>query len=159
MTLGKIAPFIIIIAIIAFFTYSKYRASEQAKANRVAGAEFLAQNKSADGVVETSSGLQYVIMQQGAGGAKPKSNDSVTVHYHGTLLDGTVFDSSVERGASIGFPLNRVIKGWTEGLQLMSVGDKYRFFIPADLAYGDQSAGKIEPGSTLIFEVELLKIN
>jgi peptidylprolyl isomerase len=90
---------------------------------------------------------------------KPKASDSVTVHYHGTLLDGTVFDSSVDRGQSIVFGLNQVIPGWTEGVQLMSVGDKYRFFIPSQLAYGNRSAGKIEGGSVLIFDVELLKIN
>jgi FKBP-type peptidyl-prolyl cis-trans isomerase FkpA len=88
----------------------------------------------------------------------PAATDSVSVHYHGTLIDGSVFDSSVERGEPISIPLNGVIPGWTEGLQLMNVGDKYRFFIPSDLAYGEQGAGTIPPNSTLIFEVELLAI-
>ncbi|MGL5398069.1 MAG: FKBP-type peptidyl-prolyl cis-trans isomerase, partial [Shewanella sp.] len=121
--------------------------------------EFLAQNKTKEGVVTTASGLQYQVLNQGSGTIHPKASDTVTVHYHGTLIDGTVFDSSVERGEPIAFPLNRVIKGWTEGVQLMVEGDKYRFFIPSDLAYGNRSTGKIGGGSVLIFDVELLKIN
>ncbi|HBN05474.1 MAG TPA: peptidylprolyl isomerase, partial [Bacteroidales bacterium] len=92
-------------------------------------------------------------------GARPKSTDTVNVHYHGTLIDGNVFDSSVQRGEPISFPLNQVIQGWTEGLQLMTVGSKYTFFIPADLAYGDSPVGTIPAGSTLVFDVELLGIN
>lgn len=107
---------------------------------------------------ETSTGLQYQILVKGSGDTKPSATSTVKVHYHGTLTDGSVFDSSVERGEPISFPLNRVIKGWTEGLQLMSEGDKYRFYIPASLAYGNQSAGSVPPGSVLIFEVELLNI-
>ena len=107
----------------------------------------------------TASGLKYQVLKQGAGTVSPKATDSVNVHYHGTLLDGTVFDSSVQRGQPISFPLNGVIKGWTEGLQLMKVGDKFKFEIPANLAYGDRSpTPKIPPGSTLVFEVELLGI-
>jgi len=107
----------------------------------------------------TASGLKYQVLKTGTGTASPKATDTVKVHYHGTLLDGTVFDSSVERGEPISFPLNRVIAGWTEGLQLMKVGDKFKFEIPPNLAYGDRSPSpKIPPNSTLVFEVELLAI-
>jgi peptidylprolyl isomerase len=107
----------------------------------------------------TASGLKYTVLQKGTGKVNPKATDKVTVHYHGTLLDGTVFDSSVERKAPATFPLNRVIPGWTEGVQLMVVGDKFKFEIPANLAYGEQSPSpKIPPNSTLVFEVELLGI-
>jgi peptidylprolyl isomerase len=107
----------------------------------------------------TASGLKYQVLKQGSGTASPKATDTVKVHYHGTLLDGTVFDSSVERGQPISFPLNRVIPGWTEGLQLMKVGDKFKFEIPPNLAYGPNSPSpKIPPNSTLVFEVELLGI-
>jgi len=124
------------------------------------GRDFLAANAKKPGVVTTASGLQYEVMVQGAGGAKPKATDKVKTHYHGTLTNGTIFDSSVQRGEPISFGLNQVIKGWTEGLQLMSVGDKYRFFIPFELAYGERGAGGvIPPYATLIFEVELLGIN
>ena len=127
-------------------------------AEKAKGAAFLAENKKKEGVVETASGLQYKVVKMGTG-AKPTATDKVKVHYHGTLLDGTVFDSSVERGQPITFPLNQVIAGWTEGVQLMPVGSKFIFYIPSNLAYGDRAAGdKIKPGSTLIFEVELLDI-
>jgi FKBP-type peptidyl-prolyl cis-trans isomerase len=109
--------------------------------------------------VTTASGLQYTVMKSGTGTVHPKATDTVTVHYHGTLLNGTVFDSSVDRGQPASFPLNRVIPGWTEGVQLMKQGDKFKFEIPADLAYG--AAGSppvIPPDSTLVFEVELLEI-
>jgi peptidylprolyl isomerase len=107
----------------------------------------------------TASGLKYQVMKQGTGTVSPKATDTVKVHYHGTLLDGTVFDSSVQRGEPISFPLNRVIPGWTEGLQLMKVGDKFKFVIPPNLAYGpDSPSSKIPPNSTLVFEVELLAI-
>jgi FKBP-type peptidyl-prolyl cis-trans isomerase len=107
----------------------------------------------------TASGLKYQVLKQGTGTVSPKATDTVKVHYHGTLLNGTVFDSSVERGEPISFPLNRVIPGWTEGLQLMKVGDKFKFEIPPDLAYGANSPSpKIPPNSTLVFEVELLGI-
>ena len=107
----------------------------------------------------TASGLKYQVLKQGTGTVSPKATDTVNVHYHGTLLDGTVFDSSVERGQPISFPLNRVIPGWTEGLQLMKVGDKFKFEIPPDLAYGANSPSpKIPPNSILVFEVELLGI-
>lgn len=107
----------------------------------------------------TSSGLKYQVLKQGTGTASAKATDTVKVHYHGTLLDGTVFDSSVEQGEPVSFPLNRVIPGWTEGLQLMKVGDKFKFEIPPNLAYGPNSpTPKIPPNSTLVFEVELLGI-
>jgi len=133
-------------------------ASDEDKVVMAAGQKFLDENKGKDGVKTTASGLQYEVITP-AEGPKPKATDTVTVHYHGTLLDGTVFDSSVERGEPTEFPLNRVIPGWTEGVQLMSVGGKYRFFIPYDLAYGERGSGAdIPPFSTLIFEVELLGI-
>ncbi|HZR18304.1 MAG TPA: FKBP-type peptidyl-prolyl cis-trans isomerase [Verrucomicrobiae bacterium] len=110
-------------------------------------------------MITTASGLQYQVLKHGAGTVSPKASDTVKVHYHGTLLDGTVFDSSVERGEPISFPLNGVIPGWTEGLQLMKVGDKFKFIIPPNLAYGPNSPSpKIPPNSTLVFEVELLGI-
>jgi FKBP-type peptidyl-prolyl cis-trans isomerase len=134
--------------------------AQAAKAGEVkaAGAKFLAENGKREGVKTTPSGLQYEIIKPGEG-AKPVATDKVNVHYHGTLVNGKVFDSSVQRGEPITFGVQEVIKGWTEGLQLMSVGSKFKFFIPSELAYGDNGAGAdIGPGETLIFEVELLKI-
>lgn len=123
-----------------------------------AGDKYLAENAKREGVKVTKSGLQYEALKVGDG-PKPKATDKVTVHYVGTLLDGTEFDSSVKRGKPATFALNRVIPGWTEGVQLMNKGSKYRFVIPADLAYGNRGAGaKIGPGETLIFEIELLDI-
>ena len=123
-----------------------------------AGRAFLEENKKKENVVALESGLQYEIITKGDG-ATPKATDSVRCHYHGTLLDGTVFDSSVQRGEPAVFGVNQVIKGWVEALQLMPVGSKWRLFIPSNLAYGEQGAGgSIEPNSTLIFEVELLGI-
>ena len=121
------------------------------------GEKFLAENALKEGVTTTESGLQYEVIKMGKG-KKPAATDRVKVHYHGTLTDGTVFDSSVERGEPTSFGLNQVIKGWTEGLQLMPVGSKFRFYIPQELGYGAQAAGSIPPYSTLIFEVELLGI-
>lgn len=134
--------------------------AQAAKAGEVkaAGAKFLADNGKREGVKTTASGLQYEVIKQGEG-PKPVATDRVNVHYHGTLLSGKVFDSSVERGEPITFGVQEVIKGWTEALQLMSVGSKYKLYIPSDLAYGDRGAGAdIGPGETLVFEVELLKI-
>jgi FKBP-type peptidyl-prolyl cis-trans isomerase len=112
-----------------------------------------------DAMKTTASGLKYEVLKSGSGTVHPKATDTVTVHYHGTLLSGKVFDSSVQRGTPASFPLNRVIKGWTEGVQLMKVGDKFKFTIPADLAYGANSPSPdIPPNSTLVFEVELLGI-
>ena len=123
------------------------------------GQAFLEANKSKDGVKTTASGLQYIVMKEGAG-AKPTLNDKVTTHYHGTLIDGTVFDSSVERGQPASFPVSGVIPGWTEALQMMTVGSKYKLFVPANLGYGERGAGgKIGPNSVLIFEVELISID
>ena len=122
------------------------------------GEKFLAENAKREGVKTTASGLQYEVLEATIG-QKPKATDNVRVHYEGTLIDGTVFDSSYKRGESIAFPLNGVIKGWTEGLQLMSVGSKYKFFIPYQLAYGEHGAGaSIPPYAALIFTVELLGI-
>lgn len=132
---------------------------EQAATNLKSGQDFLAENKAKEGVVELPSGLQYSILKE-SDGAKPTAFNTVTCHYHGTLINGTIFDSSVQRGKPASFPLNMVIKGWTEGLQLMSVGSKYRFFIPPHLAYGErQVSAEIGANSTLIFDVELLGIN
>jgi len=137
--------------------FGKLQEEKSAKANE-AGAAYLAENGKKEGVITTESGLQYEILNSG-NGEKPTASDQVTVHYHGMLTDGTVFDSSIERGEPATFGVTQVIKGWTEALQLMSVGDKWKLTIPSNLAYGDQGAGgMIAPGSTLIFEVELLGI-
>ncbi len=137
--------------------------NEKSAANLKAGQDFLEANKKKPGIISLPSGLQYEIISEGTGegtGIKPTASNKVTCHYHGTLLDGKVFDSSVRRGQPASFPLNMVIKGWTEGLQLMAVGSKWRFFIPPQLAYGEkQVSAEIGPNSTLIFEVELLGVN
>jgi len=138
----------------------KQRKAEQlaGAANAKKGELFLEQNKSKSGVKITDSGLQYKVLKKGDG-AKPGLEDTVKVHYHGTLVDGMVFDSSVDRGEPISFPVKGVIAGWTEALQLMTVGSKWQLFIPSNLAYGERGAGQaIGPNSTLIFEVELLDI-
>jgi FKBP-type peptidyl-prolyl cis-trans isomerase FklB len=127
------------------------------KANKEAGEKFLAENKLRDSVVTTASGLQYKVLKLGKG-ALPTDTSRVKVHYHGTLIDGTVFDSSVNRGEPAIFGVNQVIKGWTEALKLMPVGSKYRLFIPQELAYGKQDQGTIKPFSALIFDVELISI-
>ena len=133
--------------------------NEKASANLKAGMDFLEANKQKSGVVSLPSGLQYEVITEGEG-IKPLATQNVTCHYHGTLIDGTVFDSSVKRGQPATFPLNAVIKGWTEGLQLMNTGSKWRFFIPPQLAYGErQVSAAIGPNSTLIFEVELLGVS
>lgn len=131
---------------------------EKLEINKKAGEEFLSINKGRAGVVTLPSGLQYQVLQQG-NGEKPKATDKVKCHYHGTLINDTVFDSSVERGTPAVFGVNQVIPGWVEALQLMPVGSKWRLFIPSNLAYGENGAGEmIEPNSTLIFDVELLDI-
>nr|WP_228550518.1 FKBP-type peptidyl-prolyl cis-trans isomerase [Endozoicomonas sp. OPT23] len=135
------------------------KGKELAKEALGKGQAFLEQNKSEEGVTTTESGLQYKVLEKAEGDVTPSAMDKVRVHYHGTLVDGSVFDSSVQRGQPISFGLNQVIPGWTEGLQLMNVGDKFRLFIPANLAYGSRSAGKIPGNSALIFDVELLGIN
>jgi len=135
------------------------RNKEKAEANLKAGEAFLEENKTKEGVVALPSGLQYMVLTEGNGGPKPTATSRVTCHYHGTLTDGKIFDSSVQRGQPATFPLNQVIAGWTEGVQLMSVGSKYRFFIPSGLGYGARQVGSdIGPNSVLIFDVELLSI-
>lgn len=126
--------------------------------NKEIGRKFLEKNKKKKDIVETSSGLQYQVIKEG-NGTKPTETDKVKVHYVGTLLDGTIFDSSRQRGEPIVFGLNQVIKGWTEGVQLMTPGSIYKFWIPSELAYGDRNIGNIPAGSTLVFEVELLEVN
>lgn len=139
----------------AYFMAAQAKEGEKSKK---AGEEFLAENKAKAGVITTESGLQYQVVTEGKG-AKPTTTDKVKVHYTGTLLDGTKFDSSVDRGEPAEFEVTQVIKGWTEGLQLMPVGSKYIFWIPSGLAYGEQGAGQdIKPNSVLKFEVELLEI-
>lgn len=135
------------------------KAKLAAEQNKAEGASFLAKNKENKGVVETTSGLQYQIVEAGEG-EHPKASDRVTVHYRGTLLDGTEFDSSYSRGQPATFPLNGVIAGWTEGVQLIKPGGKIKLFIPSELAYGDRGAPPtIKPGATLVFDVELISIN
>lgn len=146
------------------YVNKKKQAKEEERLAQFAGAkkageDFLAENGKRPGVTTTESGLQYEVVNQGLG-ENAKLSNSVKVHYHGTLIDGKVFDSSVNRGEPISFPLGNVIKGWQEGLSYMNVGSKYKLFIPYDLAYGTQGAGAdIGPYSALIFEVELLEIN
>lgn len=157
--MGKFIILAVVVIVIVVFYIRSSDNKEAAIENIRLGGEFLVANKKLDGVVETQSGLQYQMLNKGQGDIHPSASDKVKVHYHGTLLDGTVFDSSVERNTPISFGLNQVIKGWTEGVQLMVVGDKTRFFIPSNLGYGNSAAGKIAPGSLLIFDVELLAIN
>jgi len=140
--------------------YEAYNANieKQNTANKQEGIDFLEKNKQKPGIITTESGLQYEVLTPGYG-PQPTAQDMVQVHYKGTLINGTEFDSSYSRGQPIEFPLNGVIPGWTEGLQLMNVGSKFRLFIPSDLGYGQEGAGShIPPNSTLIFEVELLDI-
>lgn len=131
--------------------------AKEANKTKEEGDKFLAANKTKDGVITTESGLQYKVITEGTG-EKPKATDKVKVHYTGTLLDGTKFDSSLDRGEPSTFPVDGVIKGWTEGLQIMPVGSKYEFWIPSDLAYGERGSQNIKPNSVLHFEVELLEI-
>jgi FKBP-type peptidyl-prolyl cis-trans isomerase FklB len=147
--------------LMAFQERMKKEAEEKQKKalteNVTKGATYLAENAKKAGVKVTASGLQYEVITEGKG-AKPKATDTVKVHYEGKLLDGTVFDSSIKRKEPVSFPLNQVIAGWTEGVQLMSVGSKYKFTIPSNLAYGEQGSGPITPNSVLVFEVELIEI-
>jgi len=154
----RLPSFMVVALVIGISGMGKWvdvSATEDAKQR---GEAFLAENAQREGVVALPSGLQYEIIEDGKG-ASPKKSDTVTVHYRGTLIDGTEFDSSYKRGRPATFKLNRVIKGWTEGLQLMKEGGKRRLFIPSNLAYGKRGAGNlIGPGETLIFEVELIRI-
>lgn len=141
---------------ITMFSMANAKSPEENKADGIA---FLEENAQNPDVITTASGLQYVVIEEGDG-KSPSATDNVTVHYQGTTIDGDEFDSSYKRGTPATFPLNRVIAGWTEGLQLMKEGAKYRFFIPSELAYGERGAGSaIGPNSTLIFKVELIKVN
>lgn len=136
----------------------KAEAAEKGKAAKQDGEKFLAENGKKEGVITTTSGLQYQVLREG-NGQSPKATDTVECHYEGTLIDGTKFDSSYDRGQTATFPLNQVIAGWTEGLQLMKEGGKYRFFIPYELGYGERGAGaSIPPFSTLVFDVELVSV-
>jgi FKBP-type peptidyl-prolyl cis-trans isomerase FklB len=137
--------------------YIQKLSDEKSGPNKKAGAAFLAENKTKPGVITLASGLQYQILKEGDG-PKPLPTDKVRCHYQGSLIDGTVFESSIQKGQPVDFLVSGVIRGWTEALQLMPVGSKWRLFIPSELAYGDRSTGAIQPGSTLIFEVELLAI-
>ena len=152
---------VVVIVIVVTFMYLQYASKSKASLQESAqkGAAYLEANSQVEGVMSTASGLQYQVLVQGDGTVSPVATDRVKVHYHGTLVDGVVFDSSVDRGEPIEFGLNQVIKGWTEGVQLMVVGEKTRFVIPSELAYGNRGQGAIGPGSVLIFEVELLGIN
>lgn len=161
--MDKIIIVVVILALVGFYFYRTSGPAvtpEKLAENKRLGGEFLAANKTEEGVIELPSGLQYKVLQEGTGTIHPTATDKVKVHYEGKLLDGSVFDSSVKRGKPISFALNQVIPGWTEGVQLMVVGEATRFFIPSGLAYGDRGAGgAIPPGATLIFDVELLGIN
>lgn len=145
----------------AYIVFQRCMQTVQAEAavkTKADNAKFMETNGKKAGVKTTASGLQYEVIKEGTG-AKPTDSSTVSVHYHGTLLDGKVFDSSVDRGTPASFKLNQVIKGWIEGIQLMSVGSKYKFWIPSELAYGENgSGGVIKPGALLVFEVELLSI-
>ncbi|MEH6652398.1 MAG: FKBP-type peptidyl-prolyl cis-trans isomerase [Motiliproteus sp.] len=155
----KIVLIVIAVAVI-FFGFKRFSNNPKvAEENARIGVDFLSQNATKEGVTTTESGLQLKVVEAGDGDTHPGPTDKVKVHYHGTLINGSVFDSSVDRGEPITFGLNQVIPGWTEGLQTMVVGEKTRLFIPSKLGYGNSSAGSIPAGSTLIFDVELIAIN
>ncbi|MGV3001651.1 FKBP-type peptidyl-prolyl cis-trans isomerase [Vibrio sp.] len=154
----KIILPIIILLFVAFFIYRNINNQKHAAVNIEQGKQFLEENSQREGVIQTESGLQYLVLKEGNGTVHPTATSQVKVHYQGTLLDGTEFDSSYKRGEPISFKLNQVIKGWQEGLQLMVEGEKVRLFIPYDIAYGKSGSGPIPAGATLIFDVELLEI-
>lgn len=149
---------ILIFLLAGFFIYRTWSNHKIADINFQIGQDFLADNGKKEGVITTESGLQYQVLQEGTGTAHPTAKSRVKVHYHGTLIDGTVFDSSVERNEPISFGLNQVIKGWTEGVQYMVEGEKIRLFVPSTLGYGKSGSGPIPPATVLIFEIELLEI-
>ena len=157
--MSKILILIILFALIFIWLRRSKVNKIHAVENCQIATEYQKKNKMLVDVIETDSGLQYTILSKGQGTVHPRMSDKVNVHYHCTLIDVLVFDSSVERDKPIDFSLNQVIRGWGEGLQIMVVGDKFRLFIPSKLAYGDRKIGKIPAGSLLIFEVELLSIN
>jgi peptidylprolyl isomerase len=148
-----------VISVVVFFIYHRTSSDKIVQKNIQIGAEFLVENAQQKGVKSTASGLQYKMLTKGAGTTHPTEDSNITVHYHGTLIDGTVFDSSMDRGEPVSFDVNQAIPGWREGIQLMVEGDKFRLYIPSDLAYGDRNVGKIPAGSLLIFDVELIAIN
>lgn len=149
---------ILFILLAAFFVYRSWNNGKIAEQNLASGEKFLQENRQQDDVIETESGLQYQVLHAGTGAQHPSPTSRVKVHYEGRFLDGSIFDSSIQRNEPIVFGLNQVIKGWQEGVQLMVEGQKMRFVIPSHLAYGKNGAGPIPPGATLIFEVELIEI-
>ncbi len=146
-------------ALMAFQQRMEEEQQAEAEAARSESENFLAENAERDEVMTTESGLQYMVLEEGDGGESPSATDTVLAHYEGRFIDGEVFDSSIERGQPAEFQLSQVIPGWTEGLQLMSEGDRYRLFVPAELGYGEGGTGPIPPFSTLIFDVELIEVN
>ncbi|PMM02645.1 peptidylprolyl isomerase [Vibrio kanaloae] len=149
---------VIVFVLAGFMIYRTWMNHKSGEENFEQGQQFLLENGTKEGVITTESGLQYLVLEEGTGTEHPTKNSKVTVHYHGTLIDGTVFDSSVERGEPISFALKQVIKGWQEGLTYMVEGQKVRLFIPSPLAYGKGGSGPTPPSSTLIFDVELISI-
>lgn len=149
---------VIVFLLAGFMIYRTWTNHKSGAENFEQGQQFLLENGKKEGVITTESGLQYLVLEEGSGAEHPTKNSKVTVHYHGTLIDGTVFDSSVERGEPISFALKQVIKGWQEGLTYMVEGQKVRLFIPSTLGYGKGGTGPIPPSATLIFDVELISI-
>jgi peptidylprolyl isomerase len=149
---------LIVVILAGFLIYRTWNNHKLSDENFAKGQAFLTENGQREGVITTESGLQYEVLHSGNGEVKPTPNNRVKVHYHGTLIDGTVFDSSVERNQPITFGVTQVIKGWQEGLQYMVVGDKIRLYVPSPLGYGKSASGPIPPSSVLIFDVELIGI-
>lgn len=156
--MSKIIFTLILLILAGFFFYRTWTNNKASEQNLAIGQAFLNENSQKDGVITTESGLQYEVLREGTGSEHPTATSKVTVHYHGSLINGKVFDSSVERNEPITFGLNQVIKGWQEGLQYMVEGQKMRLYIPSSLGYGKSGTGPIPPSAVLIFEVELIKI-
>lgn len=156
--MSKIIFTLILLILAGFFFYRTWTNNKASEQNLAIGQAFLDENSQKDGVITTESGLQYEVLREGTGSEHPTATSKVTVHYHGSLINGKVFDSSVERNEPITFGLNQVIKGWQEGLQYMVEGQKMRLYIPSSLGYGKSGTGPIPPSAVLIFEVELIKI-